>query len=82
MLKRNGTLTVVGALEPLAPVNNQAMASTTTAWPVRLSPVSQRQELLDFCAEHAIGPDIQVIDVAEVSDAYHKVKKAACASGM
>ena len=29
--------------------------------------------MLDFCAEKGIGPDIQVIDIADINTAYKRV---------
>jgi uncharacterized zinc-type alcohol dehydrogenase-like protein len=37
--------------------------------------LADTQEVLDFCAEHGIGPDIQLIDIEDVNDAYDKVEK-------
>jgi len=31
--------------------------------------------VLDFCAEHGIGPYIEMIDIQDVNDAYKKVEK-------
>ena len=74
MLKRNKTIVVVGALEPLAPVNNQerAMHRRSVAGSI-IGNIADTQEILDFCAEHAIGPDIQVIPIQEINHAYKKV---------
>ncbi|MEU0561379.1 NAD(P)-dependent alcohol dehydrogenase [Dactylosporangium sp. NPDC006015] len=33
----------------------------------------QTQEMLDFCAEHGIGADIEVIGIDQVNDAYERV---------
>ena len=36
--------------------------------------LADTQEILDFCAEHGIGPDIQLIPIQDINDAYgHKV---------
>ncbi len=76
LLKRDCTLAVVGALEPLAPVNNQerAMHRKSVAGSL-IGGIAETQEVLDFCAEHSIGPDIQVIPIQEINDAYKKVEK-------
>ena len=37
--------------------------------------LADTQEILDFCAEHNIGPDIQVIPITEINKAYDKVEK-------
>ena len=35
--------------------------------------IAETQEVLDFCAEHGIGPDITVIPIQEVNDAYKNI---------
>lgn len=35
--------------------------------------IAETQEMLEFCAEHGIGAQIEVIDGAQVNDAYDKV---------
>ncbi len=37
--------------------------------------IAETQEVLDFCAEHQIGPDIQVIPIQEINHAYKEVIK-------
>ena len=37
--------------------------------------LADTQEVLDLCAEHGIGPDIQVIQIQEINDAYKHVEK-------
>jgi uncharacterized zinc-type alcohol dehydrogenase-like protein len=76
LLKRDKTLAVVGALEPLAPVNNQAVAFHRYSVAGSLiGSLADTQEVLEFCAEHGIGPDIEVIDIADINDAFEKVEK-------
>ena len=33
----------------------------------------QTQEMLDFCAEHSIEPEIELIDIAAINDAWDRV---------
>ena len=75
LLKRDKTLTAVGALEPLKPVNNMetAMHRKSVAGSL-IGSIAETQEVLDFCAEHGIGPDIEVISIQQVNDAYKKVE--------
>ena len=74
LLKRDKTLAIVGALEPMKPVNNQtrAMHRTSVAGSI-IGGIRETQEVLDFCAEHGIGPDIQVIPIQEINEAHKKV---------
>lgn len=37
--------------------------------------LADTQEVLDFCAEHGIGPDIEIIPIQQINDAYKKVIK-------
>jgi D-arabinose 1-dehydrogenase-like Zn-dependent alcohol dehydrogenase len=69
-------LCVVGALEPPAPVNNMQVAfkrRTVTGSPI--GNLAETREVLDFCAEHGIGPEIEMIRIQDVNDAYKKVEK-------
>jgi len=75
LLKRDCTLVVVGALEPLAPVNNQLLAFHRKSLAGSLiANLADTQEVLDFCAEHSIGPDIEVIAIQDINEAYRKVE--------
>ena len=76
MLKRDSTIVVVGALAPMEPVNNMEMAMHRKAVAGSLiGNLADTQEVLDFCAKHAIGPDIQLITVDDLNHAYDRVEK-------
>ena len=75
LLKRDATLCVVGALEALQPVNNQEVAfHRRQVVGSLIGNLADTQEVLDFCAEHDIGPDIELINIEEVNDAYKRVE--------
>lgn len=77
LLKRDSTLCVVGCLEPLDPVDNTEVALHRKAISGSLiGSLRETQEVLQLCAEHDVAPDIQVIRIDELNDAYHKVEKA------
>jgi len=76
LLKRDCTLVVVGCLAPLEPVNNMEVAMHRKAVAGSLiGNLEDTQEVLDFCAEHHIGPDIELIRADDLNDAYDKVEK-------
>ena len=76
LLKRDCTLTIVGALEPLSPFNNMQMASQRRSVAGSLiGGIAETQEVLDFCAEHNVTPDVEVIAVDEINNAMRKVEK-------
>lgn len=75
LLKRDGTVCAVGALEPLEPVNNQGVAMHRKSIAGSLiGNLKETQEVLEFCAAHHIGPDVQVVDIQDVNECYKKVE--------
>ena len=38
--------------------------------------IAETQEMLDFCAEHGVAPEIEVIPFAQVNEAYERVRKS------
>lgn len=38
--------------------------------------IKETQEMLDFCAEHNIVADIEVIDIKDINEAYERVLKS------
>lgn len=76
LLKRDKALVVVGALEPLSPMNNMKIAAARKSVGGSLiGNIAETQEILDFCAKHGIGPDIEMLDIKDINDAYDKVEK-------
>jgi uncharacterized zinc-type alcohol dehydrogenase-like protein len=74
LLKRDKTICIVGALEPMESVNNQAVAfHRKNVAGSLIGSLQDTQEVLDFCAQHDIGPDIELINMDQVNDA---VKRA------
>ena len=76
LLKRDGTLCVVGALERLEPLNHQPVALQRRRISGSLiGNLAETQAVLEFCATHSITPDVEVIGIQEVNEAYHRVVK-------
>lgn len=76
LLKRDATLCIVGALEPMAGVDNSQVAFHRRSVSGSLiGSIAETQDVLDFCAEHRIGPDTQVIPIHEINDAYKAIIK-------
>lgn len=77
MLKRDCTLCIVGALEPMESVNNILVALHRKRVAGSLiGNLADTQEILDFCAEHNIGPAIEIIPIQEINEAYKRVEHA------
>lgn len=75
LLKRDKALVVVGALEPLAPVDNQAVAfHRRTVSGSLIGSIAETQEILDFCARHDIAPEIEIIPIQDINKAMKNVQ--------
>ncbi len=77
LLKRDGTMTLVGA--PASPhpspnVFNLIMKRRTLAGSM-IGGIPETQEMLDFCAEHGIVADIELIRADEINVAYERMLK-------
>ncbi len=75
-LKRDCALAVVGQIGPLPSYNNQelVMHRKSLAGSV-IGSIAETQEVLDFCAEHGVKPDIRLIPIQEVNRAYKHVEE-------
>ncbi len=75
LLKRDGSYVAVGALTEIPGYNNQLLILGRRSLAGSLiGSIAETQAVLDFCAEHAIAPDIQVIPIQEVNAAFKRVK--------
>lgn len=75
LLKRDGTLTLVGAPatpHPSPNVFNLIMQRRTLAGSM-IGGIAQTQEMLDFCAEHGIVADIELIAAQDIDAAYARM---------
>ncbi|NWD68888.1 NAD(P)-dependent alcohol dehydrogenase [Pseudomonas gingeri] len=77
LLKRDGAMTLVGAPaspHPSSNVFNLIMKRRTLAGSM-IGGIPQTQEMLDFCAEHGIVSDIELIRAEQINDAYERMLK-------
>ncbi len=76
-MKLNGSIVTVGLLaEFKKPLNNMNLAmSCITVGGSMIGGVAETQEVLDFCAQHDILPDTQLIPIQKVNDAYDELLK-------
>jgi uncharacterized zinc-type alcohol dehydrogenase-like protein len=75
-LKRDKTICVVGALTTMAGVDNQALAfQRKNVAGSLIANLQDTQDVLDFCARHDIGPEIELINIDEINDAFKRVIK-------
>ena len=77
-LNISGTLVLVGYLGPLEPFLNSApmvLGRKSVAGSL-IGGIAETQEMLDFCGEHGITSDIEVIQIQEINAAYERMLKS------
>ncbi|WGL16890.1 NAD(P)-dependent alcohol dehydrogenase [Microbulbifer bruguierae] len=77
LLKRDGTMTLVGAPSsphPSPQIFNLIFKRRAIAGSM-IGGIPETQEMLDFCAEHDIVADIEMIRMEEINEAYERMLK-------
>jgi alcohol dehydrogenase (NADP+) len=77
LLKRDGTMTLVGA--PPTPVPVAAFALIMGRKQLAGSAIGgirETQEMLNFCGEHGVVSDIELIQIQQVNEAYERLLKS------
>jgi alcohol dehydrogenase (NADP+) len=77
LLRRDGNLTMVGAPDKPLPVNVFGLIFGRRSFSG--SPIGglpETQEMLDFCGEHNITADVEVIPVQKINEAYERLLKS------
>ncbi|NEN22342.1 NAD(P)-dependent alcohol dehydrogenase [Cryomorpha ignava] len=74
LLKRDSTMVMVGAIEPLEPMHggNLIMGRKRVAGSL-IGGIKETQEMLDFCGEHNITPDVEMIEMKDINKAFDRV---------
>jgi uncharacterized zinc-type alcohol dehydrogenase-like protein len=77
LLRRDGNLTLVGAPEkPLAVAAFGLLFGRKSLSGSPIGGIPETQEMLDFCGEHHITADVEVIPIQKVNEAYERLLKA------
>ena len=76
LLKRDATMVVVGAVEPLKQVNGALLIFRRRHIAGSLiGGLAETQEMLDFCGKHQITCDIEKITIQDINEAYERTVK-------
>src|SRR5262245_23583951 len=76
LLKRDGTLTLVGAPDAPVPVGVMSLLFRRRRLAGSIiGGTRETQEMLDFCAEHGITADVEVIPIQKINAAYDRLAK-------
>jgi uncharacterized zinc-type alcohol dehydrogenase-like protein len=74
LLKTGGALVNVGAPEEPISLNLFSLiGGNKTLAGSMIGGIAETQEMLDFCAEHGIGAEIELIAASEINEAYERV---------
>jgi uncharacterized zinc-type alcohol dehydrogenase-like protein len=77
LLRRDGNLTLVGApAKPLAVAAFGLLFGRRSLSGSLIGGIAETQEMLDFCGEHGITSDIEVIKIQDINDAYERMLKS------
>lgn len=74
LLKRDSTMVMVGAIEPLEPMHGGSliMGRKRIAGSL-IGGIKETQEMLDFCGENNIVSDVEMINMQDINKAFERV---------
>jgi uncharacterized zinc-type alcohol dehydrogenase-like protein len=76
LLKLDGTLVLIGAPEKPLPVAAFSLIFGRRRFAGSgIGGIQETQEMLDFCAEHNIVSDIEMIGIQQINEAYERLSK-------
>jgi uncharacterized zinc-type alcohol dehydrogenase-like protein len=76
MLRMNGVHICVGIPpEPIQITGFMLLTNGRSITGSSIGGIPETQEMLDFCAQHNITSDVEVIDISYINDAYERVIK-------
>lgn len=77
LLKRDATMVLVGAIEPLKAVNGGGLVRKRKNLAGSLiGGIKETQEMLDFCGEHNVLPEVEMVNIQNINEAWDRVVKA------
>ncbi len=77
LLRRDGAMVLVGLPENPAQVSAFPLAGKRRSLAgSNIGGIAETQEMLDFCAEHNIVSDIEIIPMAQINEAYERMLKS------
>jgi uncharacterized zinc-type alcohol dehydrogenase-like protein len=75
LLKRDSTMVMVGVLTPMELSGGSVIAGRKSIAGSGIGGMAETQEMIDFCAEHNIVSDIEMIPIQSVNEAYERMLK-------
>jgi uncharacterized zinc-type alcohol dehydrogenase-like protein len=75
LLKRDSTMVMVGVLTPMELSGYSVISGRKSVAGSGIGGMAETQEMIDFCAEHNIVSDIEMIPIQNVNEAYERMLK-------
>ncbi|WP_291430048.1 NAD(P)-dependent alcohol dehydrogenase [Deinococcus sp.] len=72
-LRRDGQLVIVGALEPVGLSGLPLVGQRRSVAGSNIGGIAETQQMLDFCAEHGIVPEVEMIRMQDINEAYERM---------
>ena len=77
LLKLDGTMTLVGVPEKPAPLYSFSLISNRRRLAgSAIGGIRETQEMLDFCGDHGLISDIEMIKIQQINEAYERLLKS------
>jgi uncharacterized zinc-type alcohol dehydrogenase-like protein len=77
LLRREGDLVLVGAIEPLPPIHGgMLIGGDRSVAGSAIGGIPLTQSMLDFCAQKNILPDCEVIPIQQINEAYERMLRS------
>ncbi|MDR3471162.1 MAG: NAD(P)-dependent alcohol dehydrogenase [Devosia sp.] len=76
LLRLDGAMVLVGVLTPVAPVfGGNLIGRRRSLAGSAIGGMAETQEMIDFCAEHGIVSDVEMIRIQDINAAYERLLK-------
>jgi alcohol dehydrogenase (NADP+) len=77
LLARDGNITIVGAPEKPLPVAAFSLIMGRRSFSGSpIGGIAETQEMLDFCGEHDVTADVEVIPIQQINEAYERMTRS------
>lgn len=77
LLDKQGTLCIVGMIEMMRPFHSGLLLGGQRAVAGSgVGGIAQTQEMLDFCAQYQVLPEIELIGVSQINHAFERMERA------
>ena len=76
LLKRDGTMVIVGIPDPTKVSAFPLVGRRRRLAGSMIGGIAETQEMLDFCAEHNVAADVEVIPIDQINEAYERMLRS------